>query len=307
MKEDNTKTAVIILNWNGKRDTISCIHSIFESQDEAFDIIIVDNGSSDDSITILKKTFPTVIIIENKKNLGFSGGMNKGLNYCQKADYPFVLLLNNDTLFLQKGILSAYRTILEKHPEIGAVTARISIDKNGYHNQKEIIADSSTISKQLYTLFCPPYHPPLKSQTFISNDYSITYVPMIHGVAIGLRKDVIKQVKSFNEDFFCYEEDRDFLIRIRNLGFQLAILDDYWIYHKWSISSSQMSPFKIYYKSRNLWFMRHRYQSKRYIIYAYIRLFGVSFKNNLILYFYRGFKDALSGKIGNTFGKNVER
>ncbi|MFQ5753379.1 MAG: glycosyltransferase, partial [bacterium] len=102
---------IVILNWNGKNDTISCIKSIYNTQKESFDIIVVDNGSTDHSISEIKKTFPQVLTIKNKKNLGFAGGMNIGLEYCRQAGYLYILMLNNDTLMLQNNLLSAYQKV----------------------------------------------------------------------------------------------------------------------------------------------------------------------------------------------------
>lgn len=127
---------------------------------------------------------------------------------------------------------------------------------------------------------------------------------MIHGVALGFKASVLRKVGKFNRDFFCYEEDRDLLIRIRKAGYQLLTLPEYRIFHHWSSSTEQMSEFKMYYKSRNLWYMRNRYSSKRYVAYAFARLFGVAARNRLISYFVRGLRDALGGIRGNSFSPN---
>ena len=76
------RISIIVLNWNGKDDTIECIQSLFKINYSNFDIIIVDNGSTDNSVEIFKKEFTKKIhIIETKKNLGYAGGNNFGIKY----------------------------------------------------------------------------------------------------------------------------------------------------------------------------------------------------------------------------------
>lgn len=301
MKEKRNKTAIVILNWNSINDTVSCIQTIFRTQEESFDIIVVDNGSDNDTLRIINEQYPDIVIIENAKNLGFGGGMNVGLRYCYDKGYPTVLLLNNDTLFLQSGIITAYHSVLGKYPQIGALTAKVALDLNGEKLQREPITDTSTLSKILYKTFYPPYKMPVVTKSKQMNGYSLSFVPNIHGVAIGFRTEILDEIGYLNSDFFCYEEDRDFFIRIRDAGYELAVLNDYWIYHKWSGSTSRMSPFKMYYKSRNLWYMKNRYHSKRYILYAYLRLLGVAFKNHLVSYYLQGLRDGIKGITGDSF------
>ncbi|RZL30275.1 MAG: glycosyltransferase family 2 protein, partial [Pedobacter sp.] len=90
--------AIILLNWNTPEHTINCILSVNKfCKAEDFDIIVADNGSTDDSLSILKTKFPTLTILDNKVNLGFSEGNNKVLEYSLKKGYTYSLVLNNDT------------------------------------------------------------------------------------------------------------------------------------------------------------------------------------------------------------------
>jgi len=68
------KVSIIILNWNGLQDTLECLESVFKLDYPNFEIIVVDNGSTDDSVTVIRETYPQIILIENKENLGYTGG-----------------------------------------------------------------------------------------------------------------------------------------------------------------------------------------------------------------------------------------
>src|ERR1700690_1550925 len=91
------KLSVVILNWNGKRETIACIESL-QKQEASFDIVMVDNGSEDNSPAAISKRFPTVTILETGQNLGYAGGNNVGIEVALRQGADLVLLLNNDTV-----------------------------------------------------------------------------------------------------------------------------------------------------------------------------------------------------------------
>src|SRR5690242_14112190 len=89
------KVLILILNWNGKNDTLQCLHSLPPSTD--YSILIVDNGSSDASPAAIRAQFPEIPILETKANLGYAGGNNAGIRWALQKPYEWILLLNNDT------------------------------------------------------------------------------------------------------------------------------------------------------------------------------------------------------------------
>lgn len=302
-----SRLAVVILNWNGKGDTLSCIESIHRTQEGEFDIIVVDNGSTDGSAKSISSRYPKIRIVRSPKNQGFAGGMNIGIETCIDLGYSKLLLLNNDTQFFQEGVLEAYNSVLERYPSAGAVTASIALNREGSIFQRELVADASLLKTLLLKIFCPPYPLPLRRDESFANGIRCRSVPMIHGVAMGIRTSVLNEVGKFDPDFFCYEEDRDLLIRITKANYKLLTLPNHWIYHKWSGTTEQISDFKMYYKSRNLLYMKSRYSSLRYVVYAYVRLLGVALKNKLTACFLRGIKDGFRGKKGNSFKGHQEK
>jgi len=294
--------AVIILNWNGKENTVRCIESILSLESGFQDLIIVDNYSSDHSYEFLLEKYPQLILLQTHVNLGFAGGMNFGLRKSIELGYRYAILLNNDTQLLTRGTISAYQTIFDKYPNVGGISATIVNDLSGLQRQREIISDSKGVARWFYRVIAPPY--PINSSPIEKDENTgiiFRRVPMLHGVALGIRLGIFKTGSFFNETFFCYEEDRDLLIRIQKSGYSLISLENYRIYHQWSGTSVKNSDFVIYYRTRNLWYMRHKYYSYRYIIFAFLRLAGVSIKNHRFKVFIRGLADAIRGYTGNSF------
>src|SRR3972149_12101418 len=95
---DNPKVAIIVLNWNGKNDTLECLASIDKMDYPSIYVILVDNGSQDGSVAAIQRKFPEVMIVETKSNLGFAGGNNMGIRYALRNGAEYVLVLNNDTI-----------------------------------------------------------------------------------------------------------------------------------------------------------------------------------------------------------------
>ncbi len=91
------KVSIIVLNWNGKKDTQECLNSLSSINYPNFDVILVDNGSSDGSVEFFKNNFPKIKLIANMRNLGFAEGNNVGVKFAVKNGANYVFLLNNDT------------------------------------------------------------------------------------------------------------------------------------------------------------------------------------------------------------------
>lgn len=106
--------AIIILNWNGLRDTLECLESLAMITYPNYELIVVDNGSTDGSAACLRARYPDIAIIENKENLGFAEGNNVGKHALAKRTH-YVLLLNNDTI-VAPAFLDALVTVAESEP-----------------------------------------------------------------------------------------------------------------------------------------------------------------------------------------------
>src|SRR6185437_4490522 len=114
------KIFVVILNWNGTKDTIPCLHSIQKSDSSNYELLVVDNGSTDDSVAILRREFPLLTLLEIEENCGYAGGVNVGIQYALEQGAEWILLLNNDTV-VDPHFLSAFSQKIEENPNVGIV------------------------------------------------------------------------------------------------------------------------------------------------------------------------------------------
>src|SRR5436190_7401977 len=116
--------AVIVLNWNGRDDTLACLESLAGLNYDNFQVMVVDNGSTDGSVGAIRPRFPGVEIIETGRNLGFAEGNNVGIRLALDRGMDYVFLLNNDTV-VDPSLLSELVAAAERCPEGGIFGAQI--------------------------------------------------------------------------------------------------------------------------------------------------------------------------------------
>ncbi len=245
--------AVILLNWNTPQHTANCITSLNRYCDTSlFDIIVADNGSTDDSLRILKTQFPYLIYIENKENLGFAEGNNRSLVYSIEQGYVYSLVLNTDTE-VDEDIVSKLSTHLNNHQEAAAVQPCIfwmhkrSMVWNGEGSFNRALGITSSDTKT-----------PVQNS---ANTYKIA--EWVTGCCMLIRNSALTKSGLFNKKFFLYYEDVELSFRLRSFGYQLHYLPSCKMYHEAGVSATVerkegfLSPVIHYYTSRNhIWFIR---------------------------------------------------
>lgn len=112
------KVAIIVLNWNGWRDTIECLESLQRITYPNYQIIVVDNGSTDDSVERIKEKFPHLTLIEMGRNLGYAGGNNLGIKFALEWDPGYICILNNDVV-VESQFLEPIIIAMESNSRIG--------------------------------------------------------------------------------------------------------------------------------------------------------------------------------------------
>src|ERR1039457_4136566 len=115
------KVFIIVLNWNGLKDTLECLDSVFKLEYPNFEVIVVDNASTDNSVEVIREKFQQVILIENKENLGFTGGNNTGIRHALQLGTDYFWLLNNDTV-LEPDTLSRIVVTADNDSTIGMIS-----------------------------------------------------------------------------------------------------------------------------------------------------------------------------------------
>lgn len=258
---------VILVNWNGYSNTVSCIKSLLKSTYQNLKIIIVDNGSKNNEALKIEKLFPNTTVIKNKTNLGFSRANNQGINHAleKKADYIFIL--NNDTI-VDKNCINNLILFCYKNNFKGIISPKVL-----FYNSSKIWSLGGR-HQPLTTI------PRLIGQGKPSKAYkkAIIKPEFLTGSALFMHKTLFNKIGMFDEDYFAYHEDIDLSYRARKSGFDLICLTDSVIWHKVSKSTKQ-KPGKVgktmgYLMARNgLIFGHKNYKGFRKVYYIFAQIF----------------------------------
>lgn len=295
------KVAIITVNYNGKKDTLELLESFKELKTENLKLktIIVDNASSDGSVSEIHKQFPQVDIIQAGANLGFSGGYNKGIEYAQIWGADYFLLINNDCLIKDGNLLEELIKTLKSDEKIGLVSPKIYFEK-GFEFHKDRYSKES-LGKIIWFAgggfdwsFVGNKHRGIDELD--SGKYDLVeQQDIFSGACVLIRKEVFENVGLFNEDYFLYFEDSEFAKRVKSVGWKIYYNGGVSIYHKVSQSTGIGSKITDYYHTRNRLIFGMNYGSGR-TKFALIReaiklfMFGRSAQRQGILDFYLGIR-----------------
>lgn len=232
--------SIITVNFNGIKDTMELLDSIYANlHDLDFEVIVVDNASTSDDLSLISSKFPQVKLIESAANLGFAGGNNLGINI---ALGQYLFFINNDALLVDDSLLNLIKR-MEGDSRIGAVSPKIRF----YFGEQNIqFAGYTALSK--FTL---------RNELigFGQKDSRIFNIPMetpfLHGAAMMIRRDMIDSVGLMPEDYFLYYEELDWSEMIKKAGYILLYEPSALVFHKESQSTGAYSPMKLYYLTRN--------------------------------------------------------
>ena len=214
----------VILNWNRWRDTVTCVRSVHQQDYPNLEVLVVDNGSSDDSEQRLREQLPNVELIQSGRNLGFGGGCNIGISLAIQRGAKYVWLLNNDAT-VSLRTLSEMVSLADARPRIGAVGAVIH-DADG---SEGIQCWGGGIVNTWLGRSRPNLTPG-------ALDY-------LTGACLLLRVDALSQIGLFDEKrYFMYWEDVDLCFRLRRAGWELAVADRTKVWHEASSSLGLGSP-----------------------------------------------------------------
>lgn len=235
------RVSVIILNWNGRKHLKECLDALRDQTCRDFETVLLDNGSSDGSVSYLQESFPWVRLVALPENLGFAEGNNRAL---EESSGEFIVTLNNDTK-VEPGFLAALVAAAEADPSIGMVAAKMlnffekgRIDSVGVR----ITANGMGQNIGVGELDRGQYDAPAE----------------VFGPCAGAalyRREMLDQVGFFDSTFFAYYEDLDLAWRGRLAGWRAVTAPDAVVHHVHSATSGKMSPFTVYQVQRNKWFV----------------------------------------------------
>jgi GT2 family glycosyltransferase len=230
------RTLVLVLAWNGRALTEACIESLLAMQDAPFDLLVVDNASTDGTAAALRARFGSRIqLLENDRNLLFAGGMNVGLQRALDTGYDSVLLLNNDVV-ADRGLLRELWAVAERDPRIAAVGPKIY-----YFDRPEMIWFAGG-EMSLWRGWSR--HRGLREMDRGQHDRERD-VDYLSGCAYLVRREALVDVGLFDPEFAMYAEDADWCFRARARGWRLVYAPRAHLWHHVSASAGARSWFKL--------------------------------------------------------------
>jgi len=239
--------SVIILNWNGAQMLRTYLPSVVKSiQSSVFSVqlIVADNGSTDESLQVLREEFPNVKTIILDKNYGFAEGYNRAID---QIDSDYVVLLNSD-VETPEGWLDPLLDYLETHPEVAAVQPKVRSWK-----QREKFEHAGAAGGYLSWLG----YPYCRGRKFgkVEEDKgqydSIAEVDWTTGACMCVRTSIYKELGGLDAAFFAHMEEIDLCWRMRNKGWKLVCVPQSTVYHLGGGSLSYDNPRKTYLNFRN--------------------------------------------------------
>ncbi|MBI2033148.1 MAG: glycosyltransferase family 2 protein [Candidatus Levybacteria bacterium] len=232
-----TDLSIIIVSYNTREFLKKCLDAIYASDMQTFlyEVIVVDNASSDNSLGMVREHFKDVIVIENKENVGFSTANNKGI---QKSRGRYILFLNSDAI-VEKNTLSAMVKFMEEIKDAGAATCKVELVSGGLDDAAHrgfptpwnAFAHFTGLSK-------------IFTKTKLFSGYNLTWMDLdkthqidaLAGAFMMVRREAGEQVGWWDEDYFFYGEDIDFCYRLKAENWKIYYVPGVRVFHYKGVS-----------------------------------------------------------------------
>lgn len=244
------RVSIVILNWNGLRDTLECLRSVDDLTYIGFEVIVVDNGSHDGSQEALRSQYPGLMVIENGRNLGYAGGNNIGIRHAFERGADYIWLLNNDTV-VDNECLSRLVMVAESDEKLGLLSpavydfplrSRLKWAGTKFDRSEVRFVSLTEISR----------HP----------DSNVEGPLVLWGTALLVRRSVVEEVGYLDERYFAYLEDYDYSLRAIERGVATRVVGDARVYHKSARSLGENSPVRYYLRARNLYLVSRLHSAR---------------------------------------------
>lgn len=227
--------SVVIVNWNLAEDTLACLGSVLETGYPNLDVIVVDNGSSDNSVEQIAQVYPQVRQVVNKENMGFAAGANQGLDLALAQGCDYALVLNNDTTVAPDS-LSELMAAGETDPQIGILSPHIL-----FYDEPE---RTWHLAARWHRWLPIPVHVWQTREKLVEADF-------VSGCGMMLRRSLLEKIGTFDTTYFMYGEDIDLCLRAKRAGYRVVAVPQARIWHKVSVSADRISTKARYWQTRN--------------------------------------------------------
>lgn len=228
----------VVPNWNGKKLLGPCVDSLLK-QTLTPRIVVVDNGSTDGSADYINTRYPDVVVIKLEKNCGFSGGVNRGIEYALRNNAEFVALINNDAIAEPDWLNHLLKTAKE-NPKAGIVTSKIlRIDKKHLDSTGDF-----------YSIWGLPF-PRGRNEPDVGQYDNQLEIFGASGGASLYRAKMLQKIGLFDKEFFAYFEDVDISFRAQLAGWKVRYEPKAIVYHQVGATSSKLGNFARYHSYKN--------------------------------------------------------
>jgi hypothetical protein len=234
---DQPRVYIVLLNWNGWRDTLDCVRSLHGMEYGNWHVVVVDNGSSDDSVRRIKDAFPEVPILEISKNLGFAAGNNVGLRFALKSGAAYVFVLNNDTTVFSDTVSELVR-FAEKQPRAAMMGPKIDCPSPQrdwpVRRRLDLLTQICTFSPLRRVIA----RIPVIRGIFFCTSSGPAVAQFLSGSALFFRAATLETIGLFDENTFLDFEELIMAEKVRSAGFSVHFVPQSSIWHKQSASAS---------------------------------------------------------------------
>lgn len=231
-----TDVAVVVLNWKKPAETLRCL----ETLGDAVPVVVVDNGSQDGSIDLIQAARPDVPLIALDKNRGYAGGNNAGIAWALAQDFKWILLINEDALFLPEG-LNRLLEAAAGDPHVGFIGPLIFHDQPG-----NIIQSAGGLLDRRWRASHRG-----KNQVDSGQYHEVEQVHWLSGCVLLVRAQMIREIGMLDERFFLYEEELEWCLRASRAGWKSLFVPQAHAYHSGVSEDYQPMPYVTYYMTRN--------------------------------------------------------
>lgn len=238
----NKQIGIVICNYNKSSYVVNCIQSVLESDTDDFDIYVVDNASTDDSVEQIQKNFgDKVTLLINESNLGGSGGFNTGIRKALEGGYPYIMCLDNDVL-VDEAAVSSLLNFMEEHPDVGMLGSRVyHMEEPDYVQQFGLNIDFENYIVD--TLYANAYEDGTIPE--------LLYCDTVATCSVMVRTEAVKKAGIMPEDNFIYWDDMEWGWRIKEAGYQVAAYGASKVLHTMGAANRNNAVFTNYYNMRN--------------------------------------------------------
>ena len=241
-KMGRKKIAAVICNYNKCAYVTECIQSVLESVFQDFDLMVVDNASTDGSVEQIRRIYGDMVkLFVNKENLGGSGGFNTGIRYALEKGYEYVWCLDNDVLVDENAIEELYR-FMEGHPEVGMCGSKV------YHMEAPDYVQQFGINIVWEEYCCEAkYYNRLEDGTMPE----VVYSDAVAACSVLVRTSLIREIGPLPEENFLYWDDTEWGFRCNRAGYKVASFGRSKVLHCMGAKKESVSTFPLYYSWRN--------------------------------------------------------